>query len=465
MPNLFAGILLALGGSFYMERNEELFKNAPVGKAVFQMAVPTVISSLVLVVYNMADTFFVGQTHDAYQVAAVSLTNPVFVMYMAIANLLGIGGSALISILLGQQRKENAKAASSFCCYASLAFGITAGALILLFMEPLLKILGSSENTWQFAKEYLFYIAVGAPFILFASAFGHAVRGEGAAKASMIGGMIGTVANIILDPIFILTLNMGTAGAAIATVLGNILACLYYLYYFLKKSPLLSIHPRYLLSGSEVPGRLISIGIPAGINSALMSVATILLNNALVSYGDKPLAAMGIVTKAYMFIVFVHMGITNGIQPLLGYCYGAADKKRFTSIMKFSGILTVVCGTVFSLAYILFSRQIVGLFINDAQVIHYGTEMLVATSLAGPILGLLFLSINSMQAMNCPVPATLLSVCRQGLFFIPLLYILKAAFGLHGVNYTQTAADYLAIVVSVFLLRRSFKRFTGQNGN
>ena len=182
------------------------------------MAIPTVISSLVLVVYNMADTFFVGQTHDAFQVAAVSLTNPVFVMYMAIANLLGIGGSAVISILLGQNEKDKARAASSFCCYASLAFGVVLGGLIIVFMDPLLALLGATENTWQFSKDYLFYIALGAPFILFANTFGHTVRGEGAAKASMIGGMIGTVVNIVLDPIFILTFGMDTAGAAILYV-------------------------------------------------------------------------------------------------------------------------------------------------------------------------------------------------------------------------------------------------------
>lgn len=440
-----------------MEQNETLFEFAPVRKAVFQMAIPSVISSLVLVVYNMADTFFVGQTHDAYQVAAVSLTNPVFVMYMAIANLLGMGGSALISILIGQHQPERAKSASAFCGYTALLSGGVMGGLILGFMDRLLDLLGSSPNTWDFSRDYLFYIALGAPVILFANTFGHAVRGEGAAKVSMIGGMIGTVANILLDPIFILTLSMGTAGAAIATVLGNLFACLYYVWYLWKKSPLLSIRIKYLFSGLGVAGQLISIGIPAGINSALMSVATILLNKSLASYGDEPLAAMGIVTKAYMFIVFIHMGITNGIQPLLGYCYGAAKKQRFIDIMKFSGMLTVICGTVLSAVYILFSSQVVGLFIDDAEVIRYGTEMLVATSLAGPILGLLFLSINCMQSLNRPIPAILLSVCRQGLFFIPLLYILNAIFELHGINYTQTVADYLVIVISLLLLKHSLK--------
>lgn len=445
-----------------MNQNEAVFRDAPVRTAVVRMAVPTVISSLVLVIYNMADTFFVGQTHDAMQVAAVSLTNPVFVMFMAIANLLGIGGSAVISILLGQQMHREAKTASSFCCYASLIFGVLAAVIILPLMDPLLTILGSTENTIQPARDYLFYIAVGAPFILFANTFGHVVRGEGAAQASMVGGMIGTVVNIVLDPVFILTLGMGTAGAAIATVLGNICGCVYYLWYFQRKSAMLSIHPRYLRGEKHQMVQVVTIGIPAGVNSALMSIATVLLNNALVQYGDDPVAAMGIVTKAYLFIVFIHMGITNGIQPLLGYCFGAGLRKRFLGILKFSGILTVVCGTILSAGYIIFSRQIVALFIDDASVIDYGGPMLIATSIAGPILGLLFLSINSMQALGRPLPATMLSVCRQGLIFIPLLYLLDAVFGLSGINFTQAVADYISIILAMILLVRTLKRFKTQ---
>lgn len=445
-----------------MNQNEAVFRDAPVRTAVVRMAVPTVISSLVLVIYNMADTFFVGQTHDAMQVAAVSLTNPVFVMFMAIANLLGIGGSAVISILLGQQMHREAKSASSFCCYASLIFGVLAAIIILPLMDPLLNILGSTENTIQPAREYLFYIAIGAPFILFANTFGHVVRGEGAARASMVGGMIGTVVNIVLDPVFILTLGMGTAGAAIATVLGNICGCIYYVWYFQRKSLMLSIHPRYLRGETHQMVQVVTIGIPAGVNSALMSIATVLLNNALVQYGDDPVAAMGIVTKAYLFIVFIHMGITNGIQPLLGYCFGAGLRRRFLDILKFSGILTVVCGTILSAGYIIFSRQIVALFIDDASVIDYGGPMLIATSIAGPILGLLFLAINSMQALGRPLPATILSVCRQGLIFIPLLYLLDAVFGLSGINFTQAVADYISIVLAMILLVRTLKKFKTQ---
>ena len=250
---------------------------------------------------------------------------------------------------------------------------------------------------------------------------------------------------------------MGTAGAAIATVLGNVFGCIYYIYFLVKKSQFMSLNFRDLKNCHSIAGNVLSIGIPAGINSALMSISTILLNNALIPYGDAAVAAMGIVTKVYLFIVFIHMGISNGIQPLLGYCYGSRNRKRFIDILKFSGILTVICGSILTLVYIIFSRQIMGLFINNSEVIQYGIPMLIATSLAGPVLGLMFLAINSMQALNRPIPATLLSLCRQGLFFIPFLFILNHLFGLNGINYTQTLSDYLTIFIAMFLLISSVK--------
>ena len=438
-------------------RNQKIFSEMPVKKAVFKMAVPSVVSSLVLVIYNMADTFFVGQTHNAFQVAAVSLTNPVFVMFMAFANLLGIGGSTAVSIFLGERKKIQAKRTASFCCYASIILGIVSGILIIIFMNPLLKVLGSSENTYQFSKDYLFYIALGAPFIFFANTFGHTVRGEGAASASMIGGMIGTVVNIIFDPVFILIFNMGTAGAAIATVLGNIFGCVYYIYYFKRKSHFLSINFKDFYFLGKAARKTVALGIPAGVNSALMSGSNIVLNNKLVSYGDAPVAAMGVAIKVYLLIVFIHMGIANGIQPLLGYCFGAKKKERFIKIFNFSGFLTILIGTVLTAVYIIFSSEIIEFFINDREVIEYGKKMLIATSVSGPILGILFLCINSMQAVERPFPATLVSICRQGFIFIPLLYVLDKIFGLNGINFTQAAADYISIILSMILLKLSLR--------
>lgn len=271
----------------------------------------------------------------------------------------------------------------------------------------------------------------------------------------MVGGMIGTIVNIVLDPIFILTLNMGIVGAAIATVIGNIFGGLYYVYYLKVKSPSLTLSLKEFQILGKAAKRTVTLGIPAGINSALMSFSNIILNNKLVVYGDAPVAAMGVIIKVYLLIVFIHMGITNGIQPLLGYCFGAKNKERFIKIFKFSGVLTMVIGTVLTAVYIIFSREIVEFFISDKDVIFYGRDMLIATVISGPVLGILFLCINSLQAIEKPFLATVISICRQGFIYIPLLYILDSILGLTGINFTQAVADYLSIILSILLFKIS----------
>ena len=194
----------------------ELMGKMKISKAVAKMAIPSVISSLVTVVYNMADTFFVGQTGDSLQVAAVSLTNPIFILMMAFANMLGMGGSAVLSVALGEKNELRAKKTSSFVTYASLIIGIVFAAVLIIFMNPILTLFGANEQTCEFARGYTFHISYGAPFIIWSAAASFIVRAEGASREAMIGSMIGTIANIVLDPIFISVLDQGTAGAAIA---------------------------------------------------------------------------------------------------------------------------------------------------------------------------------------------------------------------------------------------------------
>lgn len=265
--------------------------------------------------------------------------------------------------------------------------------------------------------------------------------------------MIGTIANIVLDPIFISVLDQGTAGAAIATSIGNILASIYYLWYFLKKSQVLSISWRYFTCREGILTRVCSTGLPTAIFSGLMSVSTIVLNQILVVYGNAPVAAIGIVFKANMFITFLQMGLANGVQPLLGYNFGSGDVKRFREIESFTKRSCLVVGVLATVLYFLLREPIIRLFINDDQVVAYGVEMLVAYMVSGPVIGILFVNMNCMQSVGHALEASVLSVLRQGVLLIPLLYLLQAVFGLTGVIFGQSLTDYAAVILSIIIWR------------
>lgn len=372
----------------------ELMSSLPVPKAVAKMAIPSVISSLVTVVYNMADTFFVGQTGDPLQVAAVSLTNPIFILFMAFANMFGMGGSAAASMAMGEKNEKRMKQVSAFVTYASLVVGVALAVILMVFMMPVLNMFGANEQTFLYAKGYTFHIAYGAPFIIWSAAASFVVRAEGASKEAMIG----------------------------------------------------------ILSGVCVTG------LPTAVFSMLMSVSTIVLNQILVAYGNAPVAAIGIVFKANMFITFLQMGLANGVQPLLGYNYGSGDHKRFVSVERYTKKCCVIVGILATALFFVLREPIIRLFISDGEVVYYGVKMLIAYMLSGPVIGLLFVNMNCMQSVGNSFPATILSVMRQGLLLIPLLYLLNACMGLNGVIYGQALTDYAAVILSAVLWRRIRRR-------
>ena len=328
----------------------------------------------------------------------------------------------------------------------------------------ILKLIGASANTIEYARQYLTYISFGGPFIIFATAFGNILRGEGAARESMIGNLIGTVVNIVLDPVMILGLGWGVTGAAIATVIGNIAASAFYLVYFLRKKSSLSIKLKDFKMGERIASGVASIGIPASLNNILMSFANIILNLALVGYGDTPVAAMGVAMKSNMLVVLLQIGLCAGIQPLIGYNYGTRNKKRLMQVFRFTGICAVIMGTVLTIIMMIARRTLIQVFINDTEVIAYGIQMVIALQLSGPFIGILFLCINTIQGMGKALPSLVLTVCRQGLIFIPLVFILDRMFGLDGVIYAQPAADYLSIVLGIIICFWLFKAMAHRNG-
>ena len=433
-----------------MKNKNAVFESMPVPRAVATLAIPTVLSMLVTVIYNMADTYFVGQTGDPNQVAAVSLTMPIFMVLMAIGNMFGIGGSSYISRLLGEGQKKKVKNVSSFCFYGCIGTGIIMIVVFLLGMDWLLKLIGASQNTFAYAKSYLTYIAIGAPFVIISNAFSNIVRGEGAAKVAMIGMMLGTIVNIILDPIMILSMGMGVSGAALATIIGNIASTVFYIMYFLRGKSSLSISPKEFRINGIAKG-VLSTGIPATINNILMSLANIMLNNFLVIYGDIPVAAMGVALKANMLVIMLQLGLAMGIQPLVGYNYGSGNYKRMKSVMKFSIGCTFIIGSVLTLIYYFGARQIISMFISDNAVIENGVSMLRALMVSGPVIGILFVFMFTMQAMGKALPSLILSLSRQGVVFLPVLFIANKLFKLDGIIFAQPIADSTSVLISAFI--------------
>ncbi len=432
-----------------MNTRTELFESAPIPKAVATMAIPTIVTTMVIVLYNLADTFFIGQTGDPIQVAAVSLAFPVFTVLMSIGSLFGMGGNSCISRALGEGNIDRARHISAFCFYGAFCTGLIVSLTIFLFIEPVMGLIGVTESTYEYSKSYLTFITMGACFVVTAGTCGNMLRGEGAATASMVGNLIGTFSNIILDPIFILGFGWGVGGAAIATVLGNMIACCYYLLYFFHSKTVLSINPKNFRVKERIASGVISIGTPNMLNQLLMSVATVVMNTTITKYGEIPLAAMNIALKSNMIVVFLQMGLCMGILPLIGYNYGSGNKKRLMGIYRFTACTTVVLGTILT-AFMVFARTyIVAAFINDPEVISYGIRMVVALEFSGPFIGLAFVSNNTLQGMGKAGISLFLTVCRQGFVYIPAIYLLDRFFGLNGLIYAQPIADYVMIVIGV----------------
>lgn len=441
-----------------MEPNKELFENKPISKAVWTLALPTIASMLVTVFYNLADTYFVGQTQDKAQVAAVSLVMPLFLILMAFGNLFGIGGSSAISRYIGAKRYEDVKHISSFCFYGSIVIGVLLGGFTLIFMHQIVPLTGATPGTYDYVVDYLTYIAMGAPFVILSSAFGNIVRSDGSALKAMIGMMIGTVVNIILDPIMILSMNMGVKGAAIATIIGNIAATVYYIILLCSSSNSLSLRIRDFKIKGQIATAVFAIGIPASLNNILMSFASIIYNVFLSSYGDSPIAGMGIAMKVNSLTIMLLLGLTMGAQPIIGYNYGSGNYKRMKKAISYTMVIAIIIGIVVSCLFLAFAEPIVTVFIDDAEVVAYGSKMLRIQAITGTLLGIMFVSMSSLQAMGKAVSSLVLSVCRQGLAFVPAAIILNIAFKLDGLIWAQPVSDAFSIVLSSILLVVTLKK-------
>ncbi len=442
------------------DKTTEIFQNAPVSRAVISNIVPSIISMIMVLLYNLADTFFIGRTKDAYMVAAVSVATPAFLFFMAVGMLFGIGGTSLISRMLGEGNEEKAKNTSSFCFWSGLVIGTVSMALIWIFVEPLCRLIGASAETMDYTVQYLNIVAAGIPFLIVSNSFSNIIRAEGNARIAMAGMIFGNMMNIVLDPILILGLHWNVAGAAIATTLGNLISAVFYVCHLLSKKTILSVKPAdYRIAGGVAAG-VLAIGIPASLNSILMSTSNIIVNNLMAGYGDMALAGLGVAMKVNMIVVMLLIGLGTGIQPLLGYCYGAGNGRRYMEVLRFSLLLAFGLSMVMTAVCYCGAGPLVTAFLDNADAFGFSMSFSRIYILSGPVMGILFVLINAIQSTGAAVPALILSVSRQGILYIPILSAFHAA--LHTAQtlaLAQPVTDYLSVALAAALFWLTYKKY------
>lgn len=442
-----------------MSNYEKIFKSESVWKSIASMAIPSLVTILVMVFYNMADMFFIGQLGNTAMVAAVSIVGPVFSLIQGLATMLGSGGSILMANAFGAGDHAKVKSYSSLCFWSAIVLGAMMTVLVLLLRSPLLTMLGTTEDMWQYSMTYLTILAIGIPLMLPATCLGNLVRTEGAVKEGLFGNLAGTITNIVLDPVFILGFHWGVAGAAIATVIGNGIAVIAYLLFILRKSRVMSLRLSDAMQHPAALGQILALGLPNAVSTILSGFASTFSNRLLSGYGSDAIAAMAAAGKTSMLIGMIMIGICMGCQPLLSYSYGARDQNRMKELLQKLAILTLVLGFGFAVACFLFRGPIIRLFLKQDSVIQMAEGLVIFLIAGSPFLGIYQLSTNFLQAARNAPAAIVVSILRQGALLIPLLYVMHALFGFTGIAAAHTISDIGAAGISLIFFLREYKKF------
>ncbi len=453
------------------ESKTELFESAPVFRALMVMAVPTVISQLIVLIYNMADTWFIGRTDDPYMVAASSLVATVFLMITGLANLFGVGGGNLVVRLLGSRQEDEARRVASLSLVMSAASALAFSLLCLVFMDPLLRLLGASDQTIGYARQYLIpVVVIGALPTILANTMSTMLRNIGYSREAGFGISLGGVLNVGLDPLFMFVLlprGSEVLGAALATLLSNIISCLYFVvvYRRVEGRTILQLPRRIERIGGASMRAIFAVGVPAALNFLLYDLTNIIINKLSSGHGDHALAAMGIILKVERLPLNICVGICLAMMPLAAYNYASGNWKRmraFFAVSRWCGLaVTVLCiGLYWPLA-----GQIMRAFIGDAQTVALGTVFLRARCFAPTMMFLCFHMVHYLQALGKGQLSLLLAAIRQLGLNIPILFLLDRFFGMNGIIWTQLIADALTALISYLLCARVLRRLSGEGRN
>lgn len=448
------------------QENEKtyLFEAMPIPRAVAELSIPMVVASLVMVIYNLADTFFVGMLNDPVQNAAVTLVYPVMLAFNAVNNLFGIGTSSMMSRSLGRGDYEMVRSSSAFGFYGAVFSGLLFTLLCTLFRNPLLALLGADEITWEATAGYMLWtVNCGAIPAILNVVQGQMVRSEGSSVHASIGTMSGCILNIILDPIFILPwgLNMGAAGAGLATFLSNCVACGYFfvLARVKKGKTFISLDIRRLKTMSkEVVTGILGVGVPAAIQNLLNVTGTTILNNFTAVYGASAVAAMGVAQKINMLPLQVCLGFSQGIMPLVSYNYASGDRKRMKNAIVFSMGLILPIMLAVTVGCWFGAPSLIQMFMDNADIIAYGSAFLRGLCLGMVFLCTDFMAVGVFSALGLGRHALVFAILRKVVLEIPLLFLLNALFPLYGLAYAQFVTEVVLAAAAIIMLMRIFRQ-------
>lgn len=441
-----------------------LFESMPIPKAVAQLSIPMVVTSLVMVIYNLADTFFVGMLNDPVQNAAVTLVYPVMLAFNAVNNLFGVGTSSMMSRSLGRGDYDMVRTSSAFGFYGAVFSGLLFAVLCTLFRSPLMALLGTDATTWEATSRYMFWtVTCGAMPAILNVVQGQMVRSEGASVHASIGTMSGCVLNMILDPIFILPwgLNMGAAGAGLATFLSNCAACCYFFALSAVKRGktfvCLDIRRLGKLSKEVVLG-ILGVGIPASIQNLLNVLGSTILNNFTASYGAVAVAAMGVAQKINMLPMQVALGFSQGIMPLVSYNYASGNHKRMKSSILFAMGIVMPTMLAVTVLYWIGAPTLIRLFMENPEIVSYGSAFLRTMCLAMVFMCTDFMAVGVFASLGMGKFSLLFAILRKVVLEIPLLFLMNTLFPLYGLPYAQVITEFLLAIAAVAMLLRIFRK-------
>lgn len=431
--------------------------------AVIRMGLPLIAGMFIMVLYNWVDTYFIGLTKDDYQLAAVNLSYPVMMVMIALANMIGTGASSFIARCLGANNLAKAKHTLTTGFVLTFINGILVSLIGLALLDKIVSGLGAEEFTYEYTKQYVSIILIGSVFTMGSYTFSAFLRSEGSVKISMIGMVVGTIVNIILDPIFIFTLNMQIRGAAIATVLGNVAGALVSVIFYLSGKSLLKPSAKMLRPTAEIIKEIYWVGVPASLETLLTAAAYTVNNNLAVAYGPLTVAATGIAQKLISLGSYVYQGFASGVQPIMGYNYGAKNYTRMKAVLK-AGVITVTTmELILMAAYGILAPTLVDIFTDSPEVIRIGAQAVRAMMLILPFVGSVSMCRMSFQAMGKPVYAFCITLVRQMILYIPLLIIFNKYFGFKGLIHAQPVTEAVMMAVSIMLLLRFIDRINDEN--